>query len=49
LGISTKTVEAHRAHVMEMMRAESLAGLVQLVRAADVNGQPGLTRQLQHP
>lgn len=49
LGISTKTVEAHRAHVMEKMRAESLAGLIQLVRTADVNGQPGLTRQLQHP
>lgn len=42
LGISTKTVEAHRAHVMEKMRAESLAGLVQLVRAADVNEQPSL-------
>jgi len=49
LGISTKTVEAHRAHMMEKMRAESLAGLVQLVRAAGANGQPGLTRQLQHP
>jgi FixJ family two-component response regulator len=49
LGISPKTVEAHRAHVMEKMRAESLAGLVQLVRAADVNEQPGPTRQLQHP
>ena len=43
LGISTKTVEAHRAHMMEKMRAESLAGLVQLVRDAGVNGQPGLT------
>jgi len=49
LGISTKTVEAHRAHVMEKMRAESLAELVQLVRAAGVNGQPVLTRHLQHP
>ncbi len=32
LGISTKTVEAHRAHVMEKMRADSLAELIQLVR-----------------
>ena len=43
LGICTKTVEAHRSHVMEKMRAQSLAGLVQLVQAAGVNGQPGLT------
>lgn len=38
LGISTKTVEAHRAHMMEKMRAESLAGLIQNVRATGVNG-----------
>lgn len=37
LGISTKTVESHRAHVMEKMRAESLAVLVQLVQTAGVN------------
>jgi len=42
LGISTKTVEAHRAHLMEKMRAESLVGLIQLVRAVDVDKQPGL-------
>jgi FixJ family two-component response regulator len=47
LGISTKTVEAHRSHVMEKMRAQSLAGLVQLVQAAGVNGQPGLTPGMQ--
>ena len=47
LGISTKTVEAHRAHVMEKMRAQSLAGLVQLVQTVGVNGQPGLTPETQ--
>jgi FixJ family two-component response regulator len=36
LGISTKTVEAHRAHVMEKMRVESLAELVRLVQIAGV-------------
>lgn len=34
LGISTKTVEAHRARVMEKMRADSLAELVRLVEAS---------------
>jgi len=42
LGISTKTVEAHRAHMMEKMRAKSVAGLVRIVRAADVNEQLNL-------
>jgi len=35
LGISTKTVEAHRARVMEKMRADSMAGLVRLVQDAN--------------
>ncbi len=39
LGISTKTVEAHRAHVMKKLRADSLAGLVQLVQSAGINGR----------
>jgi FixJ family two-component response regulator len=34
LGISTKTVEAHRARVMEKMRADSLAELVRLVETS---------------
>jgi len=43
LSISTKTVEAHRAHVMEKMRADSLAGLIQLVRAAGANEHPSVS------
>jgi FixJ family two-component response regulator len=36
LGISTKTVEAHRAHVMRKMRTDSLAGLVRMAMVAGV-------------
>ena len=34
LGLSRKTVEFHRAHVMEKMRADSVAELTQLAMAA---------------
>jgi len=40
LGVSTKTVEAHRARVMEKMEASSLAELVRLVMAANVYEAP---------
>lgn len=38
LGISIKTVEVHRARVMEKMNASSLAELVQNVMACDAGG-----------
>jgi len=37
LGVSSKTVEAHRARVMEKMEARSLAELVRMVLAAGIN------------
>jgi two-component system response regulator FixJ len=36
LGVSAKTVEAHRARVMEKMEADSLAELVRMVLAAGI-------------
>lgn len=40
LGLSQKTVEVHRAHVMEKMRAESFADLVKMAVALEVTGPP---------
>ena len=41
LGVAVKTVEAHRARVMEKMGASSLAELVRLVSAIDEPPGPG--------
>jgi FixJ family two-component response regulator len=41
LGISIKTVEVHRARVMEKMAAHSLAELVQCVMAIEGGGRSG--------
>jgi len=41
LGVSAKTVEAHRARVMEKMDASSLADLVKMAMAANVFGDHG--------
>lgn len=40
LGLSQKTVEVHRAHVMEKMRAESFADLVKMAVVLGVTGPP---------
>jgi len=40
LGLSQKTIEVHRAHVMEKMRADSVAHLVKMAVALDVTGPP---------
>lgn len=41
LRLSTKTVEAHRAHVMEKMQAESVAELIRLSLFASSSSEPG--------
>ena len=41
LGVSAKTVEAHRARVMEKMEAHSLAELVRMAMLANMGQQAG--------
>ncbi|MCZ6684264.1 MAG: response regulator [Planctomycetota bacterium] len=44
LGISKKTVDSHRAHVMEKMRARTLADLVQIATKAPAGAPPDDTQ-----
>ena len=41
LGISPRTIEIHRAHLMEKMQARSLSDLVRMALAAGFSGETG--------
>ena len=43
LGLSQKTIEVHRAHVMAKMRAESFADLVKMAVVLEATGPPQST------
>jgi two-component system response regulator FixJ len=40
LGVSHRTIEAHRAHIMEKMQAGSLVELVEAAHHAGIEGEP---------
>jgi two-component system response regulator FixJ len=42
LGISARTIEIHRAHIMDKMNARSLSDLVRISLAGGVSGRLGL-------
>ena len=42
LGVSTRTVEIHRAHMMEKMGAESLPDLIRMTTTLDILSQRGV-------
>ena len=41
LGVSIKTVEFHRSHMMEKMHAQSLIDLVNMLREVELAGKWG--------
>ncbi|MEI6557709.1 MAG: response regulator [Rhodospirillaceae bacterium] len=43
LGVSTRTVEIHRAHMMEKMGAEALSDLIRMVTTLDILSHRGVT------
>ena len=45
LGISPRTVELHRAHVMDRLNASSLTEILQIALAAGIQPAAGVSRQ----
>jgi len=49
LGVTEKTVKAHRARVMRKMRADSLAGLVRMAEKIGIEAAPSQARPKGFP